>query len=81
MTADHPIVWLLIGLLLVGLGTYMRTAPRRLFTRPEDASEYRPQATELDSEQGRWLTRTYPSILIGAGLGLAAYQLIRLLSE
>ena len=81
MTADHPIVWLLIGLLMIGVGAYMRTAPRRLFTRPEDASEYRPQATELDSEQGRWLTRTYPPILMGAGLALAAYQTFRLLSE
>ena len=81
MTAQHPIIWLVIGLLLVGLGAYMRTAPHRLFTRSDDASEYRPQATELDSKEGRWMTRTFPPILMGAGLALAAYQTFRLLSE
>ncbi|HZG45150.1 MAG TPA: hypothetical protein VEZ41_02640 [Allosphingosinicella sp.] len=81
MTAQHPVIWLLIGLLLVAVGAYMRTAPRRLFTRPEDRSEYRPQATEFDSEQGRWLTRTYPPILMIAGLALVAYNAFRLLSE
>lgn len=81
MTAQHPIIWLLVGLLLISTGAYMRTAPRRLFTRPDDRSEYRPQATELHSEQGRWMTRTFPPILMGAGLALAAYQTFRLLSE
>ena len=78
---DHPVVWILIGLLLVGLGAYMWSAPRRLFTRPDDPSEYRPQATELDSEQGRWMTRTYPPILVVGGLALAAYNIFKLLSE
>ena len=81
MIASYPIVAILIGLLLIGTGLYMRTAPRRLFTRPDDPSEYRPQATELDSEQGRWMTRTYPPILILAGLALIAFQIISLLSE
>lgn len=81
MMAAHPIVWIVVGLLLVALGAYMWSAPHRLFTRPEDPSEYRPQATELDSEQGRWLTRTYPPILVVAGLALAGYHLITLLSE
>ena len=81
MTVDQPIVWILTGLLLAGLGAYMRSAPRRLFTRPEDPSEYRPQAVELESEQGRWLTRTYPPVLIAIGLVLVAYNLFILLSE
>ncbi|MFN3725074.1 MAG: hypothetical protein ACK4SZ_02090 [Allosphingosinicella sp.] len=81
MITAYPVVGILIGLLLVGTGLYMRTAPRRLFTRPDDPSEYRPQATELDSEQGRWMTRTYPPILILAGLALIAFQIITLLSE
>lgn len=81
MIAAHPEVWIVIGLLLVGLGAYMRSAPRRLFTRPDDPSEYRPQATELESDQGRWLTRTYPLILIVGGLALAGYHIILSLSE
>ena len=81
MIAAYPVLAILIGLLLVGTGAYMRTAPRRLFTRADDPSEYRPQATELDSEHGRWMTRTYPPILIVAGLALIAFQLIKFLSE
>ena len=81
MIAAHPELWIVIGLLLVGLGAYMRSAPRRLFTRADDPSEYRPQATELDSEQGRWLTRTYPAILVVAGLALAGFHIVKLLSE
>ena len=81
MIAAYPIVAIFIGLLLIGTGAYMRTAPRRLFTRADDPSEYRPQATELDSERGRWMTRTFPPILILAGLALIAFQIIKLLSE
>lgn len=81
MTAQFPIIWALIGLLLAGTGAYMWSAPRRLFTRAEDRAEYRPQATELESGQGRWLTRTYPPVLMIAGLALAAYNLFKLLSE
>jgi hypothetical protein len=81
MMAAHPILWIIVGLLFIGLGAYMRTAPRRLFTRPDDPSEYRPQATELESDQGRWLTRTYPRLLILFGLALVVIQIISLLSE
>ncbi len=81
MMTAYPALWIVVGLLLVGLGAYMRSAPRRLFTREDDPSEYRPQAVELDSDQGRWLTRTYPIILIAGGLGLAGYHLFTLLSE
>ena len=81
MIETYPILAILLGLLLIGTGLYMRTAPRRLFTRPDDPSEYRPQATELDSEHGRFMTRTFPPILILAGLALAAYNIFKLLSE
>ena len=80
MTARQTIA-ILLGLLMIGTGAYMRTAPRRLFTRPDDVSQYRPQATELESEHGRFLTRTFPPILIVGGLALIAYQLISYLSE
>ena len=81
MIAAYPILWIVVGLVLAGTGAYMWSAPRRLFTRPEDPSEYRPQAVELDSEQGRWLTRTYPRLLILFGLALVAIQIVKLLSE
>ena len=81
MIAQYPVIGILIGLLLAGTGAYIGSAPRRLFTRPDDPSEYRPQATELDSDQGRWLTKTYPLVLIAVGLALAAYHLFKLLSE
>jgi hypothetical protein len=78
---SRPIVSILIGLLMIGVGAYMRSAPRRLFTRPGDSSEYRPQATELESDHGRFLTRTFPPVLIVFGLALIAYQLFSYLSE
>ena len=81
MILDRAIVWILVGLLLAGIGAYMRTAPFRLFTRPDDRAEYRPHAVELDSDQGRWLTRTYPVGLLAIGLILVAYNLFVLLSE
>ena len=81
MMAATPALWIVVGLVLAGTGTYMWSAPRRLFTRADDPSEYRPQATELDSERGRFMTRTYPPILILAGLALIAFQIISLLSE
>ena len=81
MMAAAPILWILVGLVLAGVGAYMWSAPRRLFTRPEDPAEYRPQATELESAEGRWLTRTYPPILVLFGLALVVIHVIQLLSE
>ena len=79
--SSYRIIAILIGLLMVGTGLYMRAAPRRLFTRPEDPAEYRPQATELESDHGRFLTSTFPPVLILFGLGLIAFQFIAFASE
>ena len=81
MMDRYPMLWVLVGVMLIGLGVYMWSAPRRLFMRHEDPAEYRPEAVELDSPQGRWFTRTYPPLLIFLGLTLAAYHIIPLLSE
>lgn len=81
MVAAYPILLVALGLLLAATGAYMGTKPRRLFTRADDPAGYRPEAVELDSADGRWLTRTVPPVLILAGLALAAFSLIRMLSE
>ena len=79
--AAYPILWTVVGLVLAGVGAYMWSAPRRLFTRADDPAQYRPEAVELESEQGRWLTRTYPRLLILFGLALVAIQIVKLLAE
>lgn len=58
-----------------GTGLYVMTAPRHLFTRPEDPARYRPFAVEYDSDTGVRQRRLARAYAIGAPLVLLAYWL------
>jgi hypothetical protein len=66
----------LFGCVTIGAtGLYVMTAPRHLFTRPENPARYRPFAVEYDSPTGlrqRRLARVYA---VAAPLVLVAYWL------
>jgi hypothetical protein len=64
------------GLAAAGAGAYMMMAPRRLFMRAEDPAEYRPEAVEYDSAEGRWLRKGFGPALVIGGL---AFCLIKIL--
>lgn len=75
MTAEDAIL-ILCYLAIGAVGVYIMTAPRRLFTRPEDPARYRPEAVELDSDHGRWLRRMIGPALIVAAIVLIALRLL-----
>jgi hypothetical protein len=70
-------VFLILCYLAVGaLGAYIMTAPRRLFTRPEDPARYRPEAVDYDSDQGRWLRRVAGPVMIVLALVLIVVRFL-----
>ena len=70
--------WILIACYLgIGAtGVYMIAAPRRLFTRSDDPSAFRPEAVEYDSPQGLWLRKTAGPVLVGIALILIVTRFI-----
>ena len=70
-------VILLLAYLSIGvMGAYVMTAPRRLFTRPEDPPRYRPGAVEYDSDQGRRARRIVGPAFILLSAVLVARHLL-----
>lgn len=70
--------WLFLaaGVMMVVVGVYILSAPRRLFMREEDPAEYRPEAVEHDSEHGRWLRKVVAPGAVIAGLVLILNRLL-----
>lgn len=69
-------VLILAYLAVAGVGAYIMTAPRRLFTRPEDPPRYRPEAVERDSGHGRWLRTVIGPAMVVVALVLIALRLL-----
>ena len=68
--------YVVAGLALAGAGAYMMAAPRRLFMRAEDPAEYRPEAVEYDSVQGRWLRKRMGPAALAGGLAFVLFRFL-----